>query len=224
MLVERLCRWLSGPDFVGGEGQTTVYAILQAVLAHLYLAWIHPFGDGNGRTARLVEFQLLFARGVPSPAAHLLSNHYNQTRAEYYRQLDRASKSGGDVIPFLCYAVQGLVDGLRQQLEFVWGQQWDVTWRNYVHELFRHKSSSSATRQRDLALDLGATNDWVPVAEIENLSTRLARGYAGKTAKTVQRDLKVLERLGLIERDSRNVRARREIILGFLPVQRATRA
>jgi hypothetical protein len=76
-----------------------VYAILKAMVAHLYLAWTHPFGDGNGRTARLIEFHILLSAGVPSPAAHLFSNHYNQTRAEYYRQLDRASKSGGH--PFL---------------------------------------------------------------------------------------------------------------------------
>ncbi len=220
MLVGRLCEWLAGADFHGGEGQTLVRAILQAVLAHLYLAWIHPFGDGNGRTARLVEFHLLLAKGVPSPAAHLLSNHYNQTRAEYYRQLERASASGGDVIPFVCYAVQGFVDGLREQLEFVWGQQWDVTWRNYVHELFQNENSRSNTRQRHLALDLGMKDEWVAVAEVPDLSPRLARSYAGKTAKTVQRDLSVLKRLGLIQREPRRVRAKREIIFTFLPLQR----
>ncbi len=38
------------------------------------MAWIHPFGDGNGRTARLLEFLILARCGmVPLPAAHLLS-------------------------------------------------------------------------------------------------------------------------------------------------------
>ena len=60
-LLSRLCEWLSGPDFQGEEKNTTVTAILKAILAHLYIAWIHPFGDGNGRTARLIEFQILTA-------------------------------------------------------------------------------------------------------------------------------------------------------------------
>lgn len=68
-------------------------AILKAIAAHLYLAWIHPF-DGNGRTARLMELRLLLAAGVTTPATHLLSNHYNLTRGEYYRQLDAASRTG----------------------------------------------------------------------------------------------------------------------------------
>ena len=92
-LVDRLCEWLNGSEFSAQPGMELVYAITKAVLAHLYLAWIHPFGNGNGRTARLIEFHLLMSTGIPSPAAHLLSNHYNETRAEYYRQLGLASKS-----------------------------------------------------------------------------------------------------------------------------------
>ncbi len=68
-----------------------------ASLAHLYLAWIRPFGDGNGRTARLCEYLVLVTSGAPTSAAHLISNHCNKTRNEYYRQLQFASESGGDV-------------------------------------------------------------------------------------------------------------------------------
>lgn len=219
-LMDRLCEWLNGGEFAAKPEMELMYAIIKAVLAHVYLAWIHPFGDGNGRTARLIEFYLLLAAGVPSPAAHLLSNHYNETRAEYYRQLEHASKSGGNLLPFLRYAVRGLVDGLRAQLGFVWEQQWDMTWQNHVHELFQHKSSSSEVRQRHLALDLGSRNDWVNVSEISELTPRLAKAYANKTAKTVQRDLNALASMKLIERESRRVRARRELIFAFLPLRK----
>ena len=216
-LLERLCQWLSGPDFESPEGMEMVYAILKATIAHLYLAWIHPFGNGNGRTARLMEFQILLAAGVPTPAAHLLSNHYNQTRSEYYRQLDRASKSGGDIIPFLEYAVQGFVDGLKEQLEVIRGQQWDVAWRNFVHEAFRDKTGASDQRQRHLVLDLSTNNEPAPVSKLGEFTPRLAKAYANKTAKTMQRDLAALEKMGLIERTAKGVRVRREIILAFLP-------
>jgi len=222
-LLGRLCEWLNGPDFQTPEGSIigmeTVYAILRAVVAHLYLAWIHPFSDGNGRSARLLEFHILLSAGVPSPAAHLLSNHYNQTRTEYYRQLDYASKSGGNIVPFLCYAIRGFVDGLRGQLEFIWEQQWDVAWQNYVHERFQGKDSVSDIRQRHLALDLGVKDEWVSVGEITELTPRLAKAYAGKTSKTVQRDLNALETMGLTIREARKVRAQREIILSFLPLR-----
>jgi Fic family protein len=219
-LDEKLCEWLNGEEFAAKPERTLVYAVIKAVLAHVYLAWIHPFGDGNGRTARLIEFHLLLAAGVPSPAAHLLSNHYNETREEYYRQLDLASKSGGDLLPFLRYAVRGLVDGLRVQLEYVWAQQWDTTWRNYVHELFQNRSSASDVRRRQLALDLGIRSDWVNVSEIAELTPRLAKAYANKTPKTIQRDLNVLTEMKLIDRVARRVRARRELIFAFLPLRK----
>lgn len=223
-LIDRLSKWLNGPDFRAPDnspiGTDTVYAILRSVVAHLYLAWIHPFGDGNGRTARLLEFHILLSAGVPSPAAHLFSNHYNQTRAEYYRQLDYASKSGGEIVPFLGYAVRGFVDGLREQLEKIWTQQWDVVWRNFVHERFQSRNSRSDTRQRHLALDLGDGEEWTEIGKIPELTPRLAKAYAGKTSKTVQRDLNALVEMGLILRDGRKVRARCELILAFLPLQK----
>ena len=216
-LMDRLCEWLNGADFASPAGLKTVYAIIKAIAAHIYLAWIHPFGDGNGRTARLIEFQILLQAGIPSPAAHLLSNHYNLTRTEYYRQLALASSSGGDILPFVEYAVQGLVDGLKEQLAAIREQQWDVAWRNYVHETFRDKHTPSDKRRRDLVLDLSIKFEPVLIGEIMNLSPRIARDYAGKSVRTMRRDLSILEELDLIERTAKDVRAKREGILAFLP-------
>ncbi len=216
-LLNRLCEWLSGSDFQAPAGMEIVYAVVKAVVAHLYLAWIHPFGDGNGRTARLVEFQILLTAGVPTPAAHLLSNHYNQTRDEYYRQLDAASKSGGNLLPFLEYAVQGFVEGLREQLQVIRDQQWDVAWRNYVHELFHDKAGVGEQRRRRLLLDLSSHDDPIPVNELPDLTPRLASVYSTRSSKTLQRDLAQLEKMGLVERTPKGVRAKRETILAFLP-------
>lgn len=67
-----------------------INAVLAAVLAHLYIAWIHPFGNGNGRLARLIEVQIFSESGVvPTVATNLLSDFYNKTRDHgYYRGLD----------------------------------------------------------------------------------------------------------------------------------------
>jgi Fic family protein len=220
VLLDRLSAWLAGPDFAPPRGREIVYAIIKAVVAHLYLAWIHPFGNGNGRTARLLELHILLAAGISSPAAHLLSNHYNLTRSEYYRQLDYASKSGGDILPFICYAAAGFVDGLRSQLEAVWRQQRDVFWRDYVHEKFKQKNSTSDVRQRHLAIDLGKSEGWVSVVEVPTLTPRLALAYSHKTSKTIQRDLNALSSAGLIIRQPRAVRAHKEVLSSFLPLSK----
>lgn len=130
-LLGRLCEWLNSEEFAAPDEELKVpLALVKAVVAHIYLAWIHPFGDGNGRTARLVEFHILLASGVPVPAAHLLSDHYNLTRSQYYRELAKASKSGGDILPFIAYALNGFLDGIREQIKRVREQQMRVAWEN----------------------------------------------------------------------------------------------
>jgi len=220
-LVARLCDWLRAEFTPPSPEQKITFGLIKAIIAHLYLAWIHPFGDGNGRTARLIEFKILLASGVPTPAAHLLSNHYNETRTEYYRQLDAASKSGGDIIPFLTYAITGFVEGLRSQLVYIRDQQWDVTWRNYVHELFRGKKGKVSVRRREVALDLSRLSEPVPSTHLNRISPNVAALYANVTQITVIRDINELQRMKLIRKTKDGVTANRAIILQFLP-ERAT--
>jgi Fic family protein len=193
-------------------------------MAHLYIAWIHPFGDGNGRTARLVEFMLLLQGGVPAPAAHLLSNHYSLTRQAYYTELDQAGKSGGDVVPFILYATQGLLDGLRGQLAEIRHYQLQMIWRDHVSRVLEERkpgvSPEVRARQRALVTALSERAGFVPISAIPMIATTLARAYATKTRKTLTRDLHALRDLELIEIGPEGARARIETILAFLPLKK----
>ena len=232
-LLTRMCEWLeqdpAASPFTHAPDNRVAVGLLQAILAHLYLAWIHPFGDGNGRTARLVEFMLLARSGVPAPTAHLLSNHYNQTRTEYYRQLDRASRANagrGDPLEFLCYALQGFVDGVREQCAYVGRIQLAIAWEHLVFETFHAEPPSSAnSRRRTLVLALGTAQDPVPPSEIPDLTPALARAYATRTAKTLTRDLNWLRTRDLLHRTPQGYRARVDRMHTFHPatVQRIDR-
>jgi len=225
-LLMRTCEWLNSVVFEPADNSLPegdlALPIIKAVLAHLYLAWIHPFADGNGRSARLLEFLILVTSGLPSPAAHLLSNHYNQTRAEYYRYLDRASRAEDGVISFIEYAVTGLVDGLRSQLEVIRGQQLRVIWNDYIHELFEDKNSRADTRRLQLILDISAQDAPISPAKVRELSPRTAAAYATKTPRTLSRDLRALHEMRLIEVSDEGLYANRALILSFLPVRGGT--
>jgi Fic family protein len=217
-LLSKMCDWLNTDNSESQPGMHLIYPIIKAVLAHLYLAWIHPFGDGNGRTARFVEFQILISSGVPALSAHLLSNHYNITRAEYYRQLDAASKSGGDILPFLLYAVEGFRDGLLEQINRIRSQQLDVIWRSYVHETFRDFRGHVGKRRRDLVLDLSRRDKAeVDIDDVISLSGRMAQAYSGRARKMIQTDIKALIALGLLQKQGNKIRACKEVIKAYLP-------
>jgi Fic family protein len=222
MLVERLCIWLNSSDFKPPQpDDTLIYGMIKAIVAHVYFAWIHPFGDGNGRTARLLEVRFLMEAGVPTAAVHLLSNHYSITRMDYYRRLSETSKKGGDLNGFMFYAVRGLVDQLRKQLRFVKFQQWGLAWESFIHDALGSKRTTSARRQQELLLALSERSEPISKGEIRRLNAELAEMYAKKTPKTLSRDLNELEKKKLVTIEGDTIRANKEIILAFLPGARA---
>ena len=216
-LLGQLCRTLA--HFSVPDENRRAFAILKAVFAHLYLAWIHPFGDGNGRTARLVEVAILLEAGLPQPACHLPSNHYNLTRTEYYRQLSRASKAENGLFGFVSYAIEGLADGLREQIGVIREHQWDVAWIDFIHREFGHPRSVTELRRRALAVALARAGKRVKVGELPDLSPNLVRDYAKVTGRTLVRDVSALAARGLLVVDREGVRSNRERVLAFLPWQ-----
>lgn len=216
-LLQKLCDWLNSDDFAGPADDAVIYGLIKSIVAHVYLAWIHPFGDGNGRTARLLEVKFLLEAGVPSAAAHLLSNHYNLTRSEYYRQLEQSSKSNGDLLPFIQYAVSGFVDQLRDQIHTIQEQQLQVSWINFVHESFGPQKSVAHRRQLAIVLAMSRRGGFVKATEIRQLDPQIAAELARKTTKTITRDLNRLKRMDLIEAGAEGYRAKTEKMLAFLP-------
>jgi Fic family protein len=192
----------------------------KAVVGHLYLAWIHPYGDGNGRTARLLELQILLAAGMPMPSAHLLSNHYNATRTEYYRQLQHASANGGDVTAFIDYAIQGFIDGLREQVLRVWHQYYEDRWEQFIYQRFGDIHTQAKERQRRLVLELSKRTESLPRRDLVRMTPELQQAYAD-TERTLSRDLNALHDMGLIRRvRGGRWEPAREQILAFQPLRR----
>jgi len=104
-------------------------------------------------------------------------------------------------MPFILYATQGLLDGLREQIALIRNHQMEVGWENYVHNRFQElKPSPAQKRRRDIVLDL-SKHDWVTLEELELLTPRIARAYATAGDRMLQRDLNALHKMGLIERN-----------------------
>ena len=215
-LLARMCRWLNAMGFGCIARSQLAPAIIKAIIAHLYIAWIHPFGDGNGRTARLAERQILLSAGVPSPAADLLSNHYNETRSEYYRQLG-SSRAPDGVMGFALYALQGFADGLDSQIAEISAQIQRDVWTNYVRSRFQDRIGPANARRRRLALALSERDRPIPRREIRKLTPDLAERYYGKTDATIARDLNALADMGLVKRTREGAAANMNLLTPFLP-------
>ena len=123
--------------------------------------------------------------------------------------------AGAATIDFVSYAVAGVIDGLRAQIAELRGLQADSAWRDLVRQAFDGRHRTSDRRRRLLLEDLTAAAAPVRIGRLRHLSPRLAEAYAGKSEKTLSRDVKWLEAAGLVQRTLQGVRPRTEALTAF---------
>ena len=66
--------------------------VLKGAMAHLNLTLLHPFKDGNGRTARCLQSAVLADRGILAPVFSSIEEYIGRTQQEYY---DVLAETGG---------------------------------------------------------------------------------------------------------------------------------
>lgn len=97
--VQALC------DFAneGEDGERFVHPVVRAILLHFWLAYDHPFVDGNGRTARILFFWLMRARGYWLAEYLPISRLLRKAPAQYVRAFMETETDGGDTTYFLIH-------------------------------------------------------------------------------------------------------------------------
>lgn len=86
--------------------------ILVAGIAQFQFVHIHPFIDGNGRTARLLSTLILYKTGYDFKRLFTISEYYDKDRPAYYQAIQTVRKNNMDMTTWLEY----FVDGLRSQM------------------------------------------------------------------------------------------------------------
>ena len=219
ILLKKFCNW-SVREFHFTRGQDFRKSVIQAIVSHVYIAWIHPFGDGNGRTARLLEFYILLRSGNPDFASHLLSNFYNETRNEYYRNLEKSTKTG-DLSDFIAYAIKGYRDGLNDILTLIQSEQFKTSWINYIHESFqtskiKGKNENLNKRRRSLMLIIPIFKR-LTLDEILNLNVDISATYKILSRRTLMRDIKELIDLDLLKNEQDIYWANIGLLKSYIP-------
>ncbi len=91
---------------------TFISPILRAIMLHFWLAYDHPFVDGNGRTARALMYWFLLNQGYDLFEYVSISNIINKARAKYARAFMYTETDGND----LTYFIRHQTDVMRQAI------------------------------------------------------------------------------------------------------------
>lgn len=223
VLLEKLCKWLKQEFKYGLTEQPFHEMIVQAVVTHLLIEWIHPFGDGNGRTGRLIEYYILLRGGNPDITSHILSNYYNLTRPAYYHHIQKAYEDN-DLSGFIEYALLGFRDGLAQTFNLIRDSHFQELWKKLIYDRFNEvregMRSDMLKRLRTLMLEIPLHENVSP-DKVDSLSIPIAKIYSGISSKTIQRDLEKLCEMELLIKSADGYKANAAILNQML-VKRKT--
>lgn len=94
------------------------YDLIKVALAHHRFAWVHPFGNGNGRVVRLLTYTLLIKYGFNVKAGGRVLNPtavFCNDRDRYYAMLGQADTGTAAGLEAWCvYVLSGMLDELRK--------------------------------------------------------------------------------------------------------------
>lgn len=101
---------------------STMNDLLKAAIIHFYIAYLHPYFDGNGRMARLMHLWYLRRLGYPSVLYIPFSSYIEQSRKGYYNAYsltENNAKISGvlDATPFLAYFIENIYNKLGSSLK-----------------------------------------------------------------------------------------------------------
>lgn len=183
-------------SWVNSDKVVQLAPMIRSALAHYYLGIIHPFGDGNGRTARLVEATILRKaniRYVPT----MLSNYYYRHLDDYFIAFSNTLKTKNeDLTPFLEFVLKGVKESLDEIKRAVIYYIYKFTLKDYYS--FMRESKKISQRQYELLALMLENNQGINMKDLF-IKLPFSVLYAGVSERTARRDLAKLFDVGLLE-------------------------
>ena len=133
--------------------------------AHYHIGAMHPFDDGNGRTARALEAFMLRSANVNDMVMVSLSNYYYEHQDAYLAALYESRERGHDLTPFLEFALPAVAERCDALATEIVGHSRRMLYREFAHSLFgrlrsprRRALAERQLRILDMLLDGGAVD------------------------------------------------------------------
>ena len=124
--VESLC------DFFNNDNpRTFIHPIIRGIIVHFMLAFMHPFVDGNGRTARALFYWYMLKEGYKLTEYMSISRVIAKSKSNYEKAFRYVENDGNDMGYFVAYNLEALEKSFQQL-------------RDYIQRKQREKSAASS--------------------------------------------------------------------------------
>lgn len=174
LMMSELVEWL--------KVEEEINPVLVAGIAQFQLVHIHPFLDGNGRSARLLSTLCLYKTGYDFKRLFTISEYYDRDRSNYYKAIQSVRENNMDMTTWLEY----FVNGLATQLQEVQNRGQQAMKLDTL--TIQHNFSNREKEAIEKALD----QNGLSIKEFQLLFPKTSK-------RTLQRELKHLLELGLLK-------------------------
>lgn len=175
--------------------------LIQALALHYHFGAMHPFLDGNGRTARAVEALMLQRAGLRDALFIAMSNYYYDEKTTYLQMLSEVRAKGHDLTAFLKFGLKGIAIQSRRLFTEIRTNVSKALFRNMMFDLFNRLRTDRkriiAKRQMEILKLLLDENEM----EYSLLVKKMLGYYSSlkNPRKAISRDVGYLQGLGALD-------------------------
>lgn len=116
--VESLCNF-----FNNDNPRTFIHPIIRGIIVHFMLAFMHPFVDGNGRTARALFYWYMLKEGYKLMEYMSISRVIAKSKANYEKAFRYVENDGNDMGYFVAYNLGALEKSFQQLRDYIQRKQ-----------------------------------------------------------------------------------------------------
>lgn len=161
--------------------------LIKACVAHFYFVYVHPFIDGNGRTARALSYMILLQAGYDFFRYFSISGVIAEERSKYYKAIKDVEDDGYDMTYFIDYSI-GMLARAVKKME-------DRLVNKVVMEERLNQLKTSGANDRLIA---GA--EWLLKSPNHSVTIKAWEQKFGVATETARQDLFKLEEAGIVKR------------------------
>lgn len=119
-LIEDLCLFFNKDD------DRFIHPIIKGCIIHFMLGWIHPFSDGNGRTARAVFYWYMLKKGYWLTEYLSISRIIKDTKHQYEKAYLYTEMDDNDLSYFITYHIKTMEKAYKALKEYISRKQKEV--------------------------------------------------------------------------------------------------
>lgn len=182
-MLEMVCLYANTEHKIGGE---FIHPIIKACVLHFMIGYIHPFFDGNGRTARALFYWYMLKSGYENFRFISISALLKAAPKKYMRSYLYTETDGNDLTHFIDYQLTIIIRALERFTTYIKDKGAEL--QNAIEAIKTSPLYDSLSLQHITILEkaLKHSGRTFTVKEIENdfnVSSTAARGYLDKLAK-----------------------------------------